>query len=134
MAYGSDFSASARRHLEAAHVLYDEERRRDVAGYVYGIAAECAVKALMREAGLPALTKDKRREDPYYAHFPELKTLLRDLQLGRRATTLMRFISDPNFMSQWDTGMRYCKADDIDRSWVDRWRNQAKDVVGAIGT
>ncbi|WP_200331284.1 hypothetical protein [Thiocystis violacea] len=134
MAYGIDLSASARRHLEAAHVLYDDEKRRDVAGYVYGIAAECAVKAMMREAGMQPLTKDKRREDPFYAHFPELKTLLRDLPLGRRGTTLMKFIENPNFMSQWDTDMRYCKGDDINRNWVDRWRNQAKDVVGAIGT
>ncbi len=80
------------------------------------------------------LPKDERREDPFYAHFPELKTLLRDLQLGRRGTTLMRFINDPNFMSQWDTCMRYCKGDDIDRNWVERWRNQAEDIVGAIGT
>ncbi len=133
MAYGTDLPASARRHLEAAHLLYDAGKRRDVAGYL-SIAAECAVKAMMAEAGLRPLAKDKRREDPFYAHFPELKTLLRDSQLGRAAMPLLKFIDSSNFMGQWDTDMRYCKGDDIDQNWVERWRDQAKDAVGAIGT
>jgi hypothetical protein len=135
MAYKPNLAASARRHLEAADVLYDQsERRRDVAGYLYGIAAECALKTMMTEAGLRPLGEAKRRDDPFYAHFPELKTQLRDMQLGRAATTLRRFIEDSRFMSQWDTNMRYCKGDEIKLEWVERWQSQARDSVDAIGT
>jgi len=134
MAYSSDLPAAARRHFEAAEALYEPETRRDVAGYLYGIAAECAVKAMMLEAGLPSLNSSERREDPYYAHFPALKTLLRDAHLGRTGTTLRRFIDDSCFMSQWDTGMRYCKGVEIKPACIKRWRRQARDVVGAIGT
>lgn len=134
MAYTHNLPASARRHLVAADALYDIEPRRDVAGYLYGIATECALKAMMLEAGLRPLGKDRRREDPFYAHFPELKTHLRDTQLGRAAVTLTRFIENPSFMSQWDTDMRYCKGDEIKPDWVTRWRNQARDIVSAIGT
>lgn len=130
----ADFPTSARRHLEAAEALFDQEKRRDVAGYLFGIAAECALKAMMLEAGLRPLEKDRRREDPFYAHFPQLKTQLRDRQLGRAATPLKTFIENSNFMSQWDTDMRYCKGDQIRPDWVERWRYQARDVVGAIGT
>ena len=134
MAYSPNLPASARRHLVAAEALYEPETRRDVAGYLYGIAAECAMKAMMQEAGLPPLNSDERREDPYYAHFPALKTLLRDSQLGRAGATLKKFIDNPRFMSQWDTDMRYCKGDEIRSEWVERWRNQARDIVSAIGT
>ena len=134
MTYRPNLPASARRHLEAAEALYEPEIRRDVAGYLYGIAAECAVKAMMQEAGLPSLNNDMRREDPYYAHFPALKTLLRDSQLGRAGATLKRFIEDSRFMNQWDTDMRYCKGDEIQSAWVELWRSQARDIVGAIGT
>jgi len=134
MAYTPNLPASARRHLAAAETLYDTERRRDVAGYLYGIATECALKAVMAEAGLRPLGNDKRKEDPFYAHFPALKTLLRDLQLGRAAATLKKFIENPNFMSQWDTDMRYCKGDEIRLEWIERWRDQARDIVSAIGT
>jgi hypothetical protein len=134
MAYRPNLPASARRHLEAADTLYETERRRDVAGYLYGIATECALKTMMLEAGLRPLGNDKRKEDPFFAHFPALKTQLRDSQLGRAAAKLMRFIEDPSFMSQWDTDMRYCKGDGIKHDWVESWRNQARDIVSAIGT
>jgi len=134
MAYTPNMPASARRHLEAADTLYATDKRRDVAGYLYGVAAECALKAMMEEAGLRPLSNDKRREDPFYAHFPELKTLLRDSQLSRAAGTLKKFVEDPNFMGQWDTNMRYCRGDEVNLNWVERWRNQTRDIVSAIGT
>ncbi|HYN77965.1 MAG TPA: hypothetical protein VES73_09240 [Lamprocystis sp. (in: g-proteobacteria)] len=51
MSYTPDLTAAARRHLAAAEALADGASRR-VAGYLYGIAVECAIKAMMREAGL----------------------------------------------------------------------------------
>ncbi len=41
--YPRDFPASARRHLVAADRLIGTDRT-DVAGYLYGWAAECALK------------------------------------------------------------------------------------------
>jgi len=134
MAYKPNLPAAARRHLDAAEALYESGNRRHVAGYLYGIAAECALKAMLQEAGQRPLGSDKRRHDPFYAHFPELKTQLQDLQLGRGAATLRKFIESPSFMSQWDTDMRYCKGDEIKDEWVERWRDQARDSVSAIGT
>lgn len=134
MAYGANLPASARRHLEAADELYETNRRRDVAGYLYGIASECALKAMMEDAGLRRLDNEKRRQDPFYAHFPALKTQLRDSQLGRNGAILARFINDPRFMSQWDTAMRYSKGDEIRPGLVESWRAQARDIVSAIGT
>jgi hypothetical protein len=52
MAYNVDFEKSARRHLRAAQVLYSQEHRGDrpgckaVAGYLFGIAGELAIKQL----------------------------------------------------------------------------------------
>jgi hypothetical protein len=64
---------------------------------------------------------DNRRDDPFYTHFPELRTLLRDAQLGRKDMALRRFIDDDSFMNQWDTSMRYCKGSEIKDKWVDTW-------------
>ena len=105
-----------------------------MAGYLYGVAAECALKAMMDEAGLRPLGSDQRRDDPFYAHFPALKTLLRDVSSSRGASALRKYIENDNFMSQWNTDMRYCKGSDIKAAWIERWREQAKDIVGAIGT
>lgn len=133
MAYKSDLPAAARRHLEAGNVLF-KESRRDVAGYLYGIAAECAVKAMMLHDGMQPLSPDKRRDDPFFAHFPELRTILRDRQWGRRGAVLRRFVENDEFLNQWDTQMRYCKGSDIKEPWIQKWKTQAHDVVNCIGT
>ncbi len=86
----------------------------------------------MREAGL--IPQDRRREDPFYAHFPELQTMVRDRMAGRRGGPLLRFIEDQAFMHHWDTDMRYCNASEIQDTWVEDWQSQARNVVAAIGT
>jgi len=133
MTYTPNMQAAARRHLEAADLLTGSVRY-DVAGYLYGIAAECAVKAMMLEAGLRPLSDDQRRDDPFYAHFPGLKTLLQDAQLGRNGNALLRCVRDSSFMQYWDTDMRYSKGGDIKKKWTEDWKRQARDVVASIGT
>lgn len=130
MSFNPDLPAAARRHLEAADSLF--EKRYDVAGYLYGIAAECGIKALMLECGLKP--QGDHRSDPFYAHFPGLKTQLRDAQLGRKAGTLRKFIENDAFLNNWDTSMRYCKGGEIAHRWVEDWRIQARNVVSSIGT
>lgn len=132
MAYEPNMHAAARRHLEAADILFDGTRS-DVAGYLYGIAAECAVKAMMLDDQMRP-SSGNRRDDPFFAHFPELRTMLLDQQWGRRAAILRRFIDDPSFLQEWDTSMRYCKESDIQARWISRWKEQAHNIIACIGT
>lgn len=133
MSYPPDLARAAYRHLEAAdHLL--EQGRLDVAGYLFGIAAECAVKAMLRDVGIHPLPPKQRREDPYYAHFPELKTQLRDKLTGRRSTALSRFIMDDRFFAHWSTMMRYAHGQEVRPEWVELWRDQAHQIVASIGT
>lgn len=132
MAYTPDLASSARRHLRAAQELVDGKKRIDVAGYLFGIAAECAIKAMMIESGMRP--GDSRRDDPFYAHFPQLRTMLRDSLSGRKASQISRFVFDDKFMSAWDTDMRYSHGRDIKEAWVVAWKKQAEDAVSTIGT
>lgn len=128
--YSTDLAKSARRHLAGA--LDSEARHNGIAGYLFGIAAECAVKAIMRDSAMRPLSPEARRDDPYYAHFPQLKTMLRNSAHGRRAGELRRWSEDPNFMRDWDTDMRYAPAKDIASSDVARWRESAEQAIGAM--
>lgn len=130
MSFNLNMPAAARRHLEAADSL--PEKRYDVAGYLYGIAAECAVKAMMLDCGLRP--KKDRHGDPFYAHFPQLRTLLRDAQLGRKGAILREIIENDAFLHHWDTDMRYCKGSEISPSWVNDWRGHAKNAVSSMDT
>ena len=91
MAFTSDMTKAARRHLSAADTIRDGVHR-GVAGYLYGIAAECAVKAMMEATG-------PRLNDAFFKHFPELRTILRNGIQGRRQQTLALFIKDDSFMN-----------------------------------
>lgn len=131
MSYSIDLANAAMRHYEAGEHLHSKSQRQDVAGYLYGIAAECAVKELMRRSGMRPKEPELRREDPFYAHFPELKTMLRNRIHGRNSQIIQRFI-EASFMHEWDTDMRYAPAKDIEARKIDRWREQAKQVIGAM--
>lgn len=133
MAFATDMPAAARRHLQAADTLA-AGHRRDVAGYLYGIAAECAVKAMMIDAGFRPSTDAHRREDPFFAHFPQLRTMLRDARQLRRGTPMHRYVQDDRFLNQWSTRMRYSHGKDIASAWIDSWAEQAREAVASIGT
>ena len=133
MAFTPDMPTASRRHCAAADTL-ETTHRRDVAGYLYGIAAECAVKAMMQEAGIEQLPPGLKREDPYFAHFPHRETMLRDKLEGRKGAVLRRFIENESFFSQWEIQMRYCRKDEISDRWVDTWKKQAHQAVASIGT
>src|ERR1700694_1375541 len=102
--YNQSMRAAAHRHLEAGDTLKGTNRK-DVAGYLFGLAAECALKQMMIASGMRPLVEANRRDDPFYAHFEELKTLLRDNAYGRLVTELRRYAEKTAFMQFWDVSM-----------------------------
>jgi hypothetical protein len=131
MGYSQHYAESAGRHFQAAELLYVGPRR-DVAGYLYGIAAECAVKAMMREFGMRPLPEAQRRDDAFFAHFPALKTLLSQHAQGRRAGELRKLASNGAFMSNWDTDMRYTRKEDVTDKQVGKWKTDADRALRAM--
>jgi hypothetical protein len=132
MAYTRDLQNSARRHLAAADLLASAippTGRPDVGGYLYGVAAECALKQIMLNSGMRELPPSERSNDPFYKHFPILKTLLRETASGRRAGELRRYSENQQLMQGWDTQMRYAPSRDIQIRQINLWKEQAKNLV-----
>lgn len=133
MAYKMNLVDAAHRHMEAANCLHDCAppcRRRDVAGYLYGIAAECALKEIMRQSHNWRMLE--RDDGPFYAHFPVLKSMLRDSAQGRYAGVLRRFAEDDAFMNEWDITIRYAPRADIADRLVEGWQAHASKVIAAM--
>lgn len=129
--FNINLRAAAHRHQEAAETLHNG-KRHDVAGYLYGIAAECGIKALMLALGMKPAADARRSDDPFYAHFSRLKTMLRDDARTRQHADLRKFAEDDRFMEHWDVAMRYSDGKDINKAWVDGWRKNARDVMAEI--
>jgi hypothetical protein len=135
MAYGRDLVGSARRHLAAAVLLHVQDRPshssgdKAVAGYLFGLAGELALKEMMRDSGMRELAVSQRREDPFYAHFPDIKALLRDHAAGRRHGELLKYANNTSLFQHWDTDMRYAPTRDVSDAWTQRWKSQAENLV-----
>ena len=130
MAFIPKMPEAAHRNLQAADQL-DAGHRRDVAGYLYGLAAECAIKQMVILLRLP---QQINKKDILFAHFPHLRTLLRDAFTGRRGAAVWAVIINNKFLHNWDVAMRYADATQISDEWVNDWRQQARDVVSAMET
>ena len=129
--YKQDLRSAARRYLEAGETLVATSRK-DIAGYLFGIAAECALKHIMANSGMRPLPNNERWNDPFYAHFEELKGMLRERAYGRLATDIRRYAESSSFMQHWDVSMRYSDGKSVKTDWVLRWQRDAKTIVGAM--
>jgi hypothetical protein len=121
--------------LKAAQVLYETASAgaqpgcKAVAGYLFGISGELAVKEMMRANGMKPHRPEKRTDDPFYAHFPELKTRLRDAKQGRRSGALDLLAKDATLFQYWDTDIRYAPTAEIREEWVIKWKVSAERLV-----
>lgn len=138
MAYRQDLSNSAKRHLRAATELHGlsssgaQPGCRAVAGYLFGLCGELAVKAIMRDSGMKPFAAERRRDDPFYTHFPALKTRLLDTVKGRRAGELRRIAETAALFQNWDTEMRYAPTEDIHEEWVESWKTTAWNLINQM--
>ena len=138
MAYSRDLKSAARRYLKAAQFLHAHVAAgaqpgcSAVAGYSYGLAGEIAVKELMRNAGIRELSSDRRKDDPYYAHFPTLRTLLSQQVKGRLSGKLLEISNSNKHFQNWDIAMRYAPAKDIKSNWINDWKQSAEALVGSM--
>lgn len=132
--YPMDLSSSARRHFKAGERLSDDinpdRQCRSVAGYLYGIAGECALKCLMWNLGWRTI--EDKKHDPFYLHFPELKTMLMPTLKSRQDSVLYRVINIPGLMQNWDTKMRYTAAKDISDVDINKWKSHAKTIMNSM--
>lgn len=123
-----NMTKAAHRNWDAAERLRNAQAPdRTTAGYLYGIAAECAIKALFRD--MPWTTDSK--DGPVYAHFPQLKIKLRDAISGRGAALLTRF-TDQHYMEGWAIDIRYSDGTRPDAATLDRWRAHADEARAAL--
>ena len=138
MAYSHDYQISARRHLKAADALYAlnaagaQPGAKAVAGYLYGVAGELAMKRMMTQSGMRPLAAGERRNDPFYKHFPELKSALLTVVAGRRQGELLKVAQSTRIFQEWSTDMRYAPTQEVLATRVDAWQDDAKQLIGRM--
>jgi hypothetical protein len=129
MAYTINLPQAAQRHMRDGNTLLASKSAQH-AGYHFGFAIECAIKSVLFRYGFRSA--ETRRSDPYWAHFPALRTLLLRDGRGRLSQKLYDAVSHDSFMQNWDTDMRYASNQAVSEEQARKWQAQAADVFGLV--
>lgn len=121
-----DYRDAAQRHWEDAGLLLAHERLAN-ADHLFGVAAECALKAVMLSLGM-SMHEGKPVEKCHRVHidlfWEEFLTFI-----GKRGSEkYMALLSSKsaNPFADWDVGQRYAHHDLFDRSMVERHAEAAR--------
>ncbi len=101
----NDFLDASERHFEDASVLRDEGRVAN-ADQLYGLSAECSLKAIMEALGMRmknGIPEDKGHK----VHMPELWAAFQSFAQGSLAARYLEPLDHDNPFADWLVDQRY---------------------------
>ena len=113
-----DFADAHRRHLEDAELLHDGSRWAN-ADHLYGLSAECGLKAVMSIHGIPIKGR-------YLKHMPEVWSIFKDFAQGRGGKAYLELLPDGAPFADWSIDGRYANRRDFESGNVAPHRNAAR--------
>lgn len=132
---------SARRHFQDANTLLRSSRKAN-AGHLFGVAAECGVKALLVASRVPIDTEGSIGSLPgvkgkgFRDHMPNLAQALTDfmgnIPDGRRAATYLSTLSGLGNFSDWRIEHRYWREAALPLGSIERWQSAAGGVMTVL--
>lgn len=132
---------SARRHFHDAGVLLGGSRSAN-AGQLFGIAAECGIKAILVASNVPVDITGSIDRLPgvkgkgFKDHWPQLGQALTDLAGAipdsRTATSYLSLIPNLAHFSDWLIEHRYWRDAALPLPAVGRWQAAAAEVMAAL--
>ena len=103
----ADFADAHRRHLEDADLLFDNDRWAN-ADHLYGLSAECGLKAIMLGLGMDVDAKGTPpREQEHKQHMPGLVPVFRDFAHQRGGGAYLASLPARAPFDDWSIGDRY---------------------------
>lgn len=118
-----NYTQSGRRLHRDADFLFDQQRH-GTACHLYGLAAECSIKAFIQ-------TQPGDRQAPH-KHLPDLIDDARRLLGGRTRAHLLNVISAPGFMAGWSIGNRYWSDACFTAAQCAKYRADSRKVLACI--
>ncbi len=127
MAHSADFANAHVRHWRDAELLFQAGRWAN-ADQLYGLSAECGLKAVMVADGLPIDPAGSPSNRKYRKHVDALWHIFRAFVQGRRTGDLLHHLPQPNPFTSWSVENRYANGVHFNRQSVDPHRTAARRV------
>lgn len=112
-----DFKDAAQRHWSDAELLYAEQRWPN-ADQLYGVAAECSLKAIMKSLGMPIDSHDKPKDRRHRVHINRLWSEFQTFAQGKGASTYAAMLPSTNPFLDWGVDQRYWHSNQIAQTTV----------------
>jgi hypothetical protein len=125
-----DFWDAHERHWEDAELLQKEERLPN-ADHLYGLSAECGLKALMVGMGLAVGPRGSVPRE-YRSHIDQLWDKFRTWADQQRYSGYANALPRENPFEDWSVDQRYCHRSDFQSQSVARHRQGAQAVRGLV--
>ena len=106
MPHPADYTDAHRRHLEDADLLFARDRWA-TADHLYGLSAECGLKAIMRGLGMDVDAEGTPRERKHRQHMPGLVPVFRDFAHQRGGGAYLASLPDRTPFDDWSIDNRY---------------------------
>jgi len=123
----TDFLDAYERHRADADLLLENERWPN-ADQLYGLAAECGLKAVMRALGMRLRDDGSPQMGSHRVHINLLWPEFHAFAAGRRAEPYTVMLPAENLFSDWDIGQRYYRSEEIPKDTATRHREALRHV------
>ena len=102
----TNFRDASARHFEDAEILLREARKAN-ADHLFGLSAECSLKAVMLALGMAVTTGGTPADKGHKVHMPELWAAFQSFASGRLASRYLEPLDKTNPFSDWAVDQRY---------------------------
>ncbi len=120
----TDFRDASERHFGDGELLLAEDRLAN-ADHLFGMSAECSVKAIMEALGMATSKAGAPRDSGHKVHMPELWAAFQSFASGRLASRYVEPLDKQNPFVDWKVDQRYWKQNYIGRGAARKHQNAA---------
>ncbi len=127
-----NFRDASERHLGDGELLLDEDRSAN-ADYLFGISAECSLKAIMERLGMATSRVGSPKDPGHKVHMPALWAAFQSFAGGRLAPRYIEPLDAENPFADWKVDQRYWKRTAIGGRAAANHRNAAIQCQVSLG-
>lgn len=102
----TDFRDASGRHFEDAQLLLEHSRDAN-ADHLFGLSAECSLKAVMLALGMDVKPDGAPADKGHKVHMPELWAAFQSFAEGRLASRYLEPLDKQNPFADWVVDQRY---------------------------
>ena len=131
MGYSADFHDAHLRHWDDAECLFEDSRWAN-ADQLYGLSAECGLKAVMLGLGMPVGRYGEPTQPKYKQHVNILWPTFRTFVSGRNGIQYLNLLPPSNPFTRWSITDRYASGHHFTSTGVNRHRMAACKVIRMV--